>query len=177
MWWRGVRYETHWKKKVQMDYMNPAQSLLRATDEWSSTWLLPGILKLRFITFDSLAAISSFCSVSRTVSCANDSSAIIVVFMWLSWCSASALCTSVSCFWCSISAEKDYNIFFYNIPNVRLQHHFSIATWNFQWLLVFLQKPLQTRPGLHFGGCPLNLYIFPENCALTPGKHPQPHTN
>ena len=31
--------------------------------------------------------------------------------------------------------------------------------------------------GLHFGGCPLNLDIFSENCALTPGKHPQPHTN
>ena len=44
-------------------------------------------------------------------------------------------------------------------------------------LLVLLQKPLQTRPGLHFGGCPLNLDIFSENCALTPGKHPQPHTN
>ena len=29
--------------------------------------------------------------------------------------------------------------------------------------------------GLHFG--PLNLDIFSENCTLTPGKHPQPHTN
>ena len=44
-------------------------------------------------------------------------------------------------------------------------------------LRVLLKKPLQARPGLHFGGCPLNLDIFSENVALTPGKHPQPLTN